>query len=65
MTPPECTCPDPITLSCSVCYPHYTPEQKAYVQGHNHAAYRWARTPPTVYTKEEQDAYVQGYEEAQ
>ena len=62
---PRCTCPDPITLSCAVCYPTFTAEQKAYVQGHNHAAYRWASTPPTFYSKEESAAYTQGYQENQ
>ena len=61
--PPKCTCPNPTTLQCVRCYPEFSPEEKAYVSGHTHAAYRWARTPPGYMSEAEREAYIQGYEE--
>jgi len=62
ITPPKCTCPEPVTLQCVNCYPTFTDEEKAYVSGHTHAAYRWAATPPTYMTDNAcREAYLQGY----
>ena len=61
--PPKCTCPEPVTLQCAQCWQEFTDEEKAYVSGLTHAAYRWARTPPGYMSEAEREAYIQGYED--
>lgn len=65
LEPPKCTCPEPVTLQCAICYPTFTDEEKAYVSGHTHAAYRWAATPPNYMTEPCKAAYLKGYEDGQ
>lgn len=62
ITPPKCSCPNPVTLECVHCYPTFTPEEKAYVRGHTHAAYQWARTPRGDYTDSQMAAYYRGFD---